>query len=199
MFHVSTVTMSATGQRRSVKLHNCRVYIEFKQTWIYLSIIYGSSKIQMEYVKDFGSWMKEWRKLQEEREIKEHHWTSGLPYALRTAIISICLVLQTSYVIPVKTKVNLDFSLLTATPAPDFRTPTNTDDFRNHTMKIKSNISIIQRSQSKILRMLVYGPWHVSNATPHADLGISHLQDAIHQKCHKHNTTLETHEWLEAK
>jgi hypothetical protein len=30
----------------------------------------------------------------------------------------------------------------------------------------KSNISIIQRSQSKILRMIVDAPWYVSNATP---------------------------------
>jgi hypothetical protein len=37
----------------------------------------------------------------------------------------------------------------------------------------KSNISIIQRSQSKILRMIVYALWYVSYATLHADLGIS--------------------------
>jgi hypothetical protein len=37
----------------------------------------------------------------------------------------------------------------------------------------KSNISIIQRSQSKILRMVVDAPWYVSNATLYADLGIS--------------------------
>jgi hypothetical protein len=55
----------------------------------------------------------------------------------------------------------------------------------------KSNISIIQ-SQSKILRMIV--DVDVSNATLHADLGISYVQDAIHQKCNKHRTTLETHE-----
>jgi hypothetical protein len=35
---------------------------------------------------------------------------------------------------------------------------------------------------------------YVSNATLHADLGISYVQDAIHQKCIKHHTTLETHE-----
>jgi hypothetical protein len=44
----------------------------------------------------------------------------------------------------------------------------------------KSNISIMQRSQSKILRMIVDAP--------------SYVQDAIHQKCNKHHTTLETHE-----
>jgi hypothetical protein len=46
----------------------------------------------------------------------------------------------------------------------------------------KSNISIIQRSQSKILRMIVDAPWYVYNATLHADLGISYVQDVIHPK-----------------
>jgi hypothetical protein len=58
----------------------------------------------------------------------------------------------------------------------------------------KSNISIIQRSQSKILRIISDATWYVSNATLHADLGISYVQDAVHQKCNKHHTTLETHE-----
>jgi hypothetical protein len=58
----------------------------------------------------------------------------------------------------------------------------------------KSSISIIQRSQSKILRMIVDAPWYVSNATLHADLGILYVQDVIHQKCNKHHTTLETRE-----
>jgi hypothetical protein len=56
------------------------------------------------------------------------------------------------------------------------------------------NVSIIQRSHSKILRMIVDAPWYVSNATLHADLGISYVQVAIHQKCNKHHTTLETQE-----
>jgi hypothetical protein len=58
----------------------------------------------------------------------------------------------------------------------------------------KSSISIIQRSQSKILRMIVDAPWYVSNSTLHADLGISYVQDVIHQKCNNHHTRLETHE-----
>jgi hypothetical protein len=58
----------------------------------------------------------------------------------------------------------------------------------------KSNISIIQRSQSKILRMIVDAAWYVSNATLHADLGIRYVHDVIHQKCNKHHTILETHE-----
>jgi hypothetical protein len=42
--------------------------------------------------------------------------------------------------------------------------------------------------------MITYAPWYVSNATLHADLGISYVQDVIHQECNKHRTTLETHE-----
>jgi hypothetical protein len=42
--------------------------------------------------------------------------------------------------------------------------------------------------------MIVDAPWYVSNATLHADLGISYVQDAIHQKCNKHHTRLGTHE-----
>jgi hypothetical protein len=41
--------------------------------------------------------------------------------------------------------------------------------------------------------MIVDAPWYVSNATLHADLGISYVQIATHQKCNKHHTTLETH------
>jgi hypothetical protein len=42
--------------------------------------------------------------------------------------------------------------------------------------------------------MIVDASWYVSNATLHADLGISYVQDVIHQKCNKHRTRLETHE-----
>jgi hypothetical protein len=39
--------------------------------------------------------------------------------------------------------------------------------------------------------MIVDAPWYVSNATLHADLGISYVQEVMHQKCNKHHTTLE--------
>jgi hypothetical protein len=58
----------------------------------------------------------------------------------------------------------------------------------------KSSISIIQRSQSKILRMIEDAPWYVSNATLHADLGISYVHEVIHQKCNKQHSRLGTHE-----
>jgi hypothetical protein len=55
----------------------------------------------------------------------------------------------------------------------------------------KSNITIIQRSQSKILRMIADAPCYVSNATLHTDLGISYVQDVIHQKMQE-NPLLKT-------
>jgi hypothetical protein len=42
--------------------------------------------------------------------------------------------------------------------------------------------------------MIVDAPWYVSNATLHADLGISYVHEVIHQKCNKHHTRLGTHE-----
>jgi hypothetical protein len=42
--------------------------------------------------------------------------------------------------------------------------------------------------------MTVDAPWYVSNATLYADLGISYVQDAFHQKSNKHHTRLGTHE-----
>jgi hypothetical protein len=42
--------------------------------------------------------------------------------------------------------------------------------------------------------MIIDAPLYVSNATLHVDLGISYVQDVIHQKCNKHHTTLVTHE-----
>jgi hypothetical protein len=42
--------------------------------------------------------------------------------------------------------------------------------------------------------MIVDAPWYVSNVTLHTDLGISYVQDAIHQKCNKHHNRLGTYE-----
>jgi hypothetical protein len=41
--------------------------------------------------------------------------------------------------------------------------------------------------------MIVDAIWYVSNAALHASLGISYVQDVIHQKCNKHHTALVTH------
>jgi hypothetical protein len=42
--------------------------------------------------------------------------------------------------------------------------------------------------------MIADAPWYVSNATLHVDLGISYVQDVIHQKCINHHPRLETQE-----
>jgi hypothetical protein len=58
----------------------------------------------------------------------------------------------------------------------------------------KSNTSVIQSSQSKILRMIVDAPWYVSNATLHINLGISSVKDVIQQRSNKHYNKIKTHE-----
>jgi hypothetical protein len=58
----------------------------------------------------------------------------------------------------------------------------------------KSNTSIIQRSRSKILRMIIDAPWYVSNVTLHADLGISSVKDVIQQRSNKHHNIIRTQE-----
>jgi hypothetical protein len=58
----------------------------------------------------------------------------------------------------------------------------------------KSNTSIIQRSQSKILRIIIDAPWYVSNATLYADLGIYSVQDVIQQRSNKHHNKIKNHE-----
>jgi hypothetical protein len=42
--------------------------------------------------------------------------------------------------------------------------------------------------------MTVDASWYVSNATLHADLGISSVQDIIQQKSNKHYNKIKTHE-----
>jgi hypothetical protein len=46
----------------------------------------------------------------------------------------------------------------------------------------KSNIAVIKRCQSKILRAIVVVPWYVTNDMIHKDLGISTVQEIIHEK-----------------
>jgi hypothetical protein len=42
--------------------------------------------------------------------------------------------------------------------------------------------------------MIVDAPWSVSNATLHADLGISSAQDVIQQRSNKHYNKIKIHE-----
>ncbi|PNF24647.1 hypothetical protein B7P43_G18252 [Cryptotermes secundus] len=58
----------------------------------------------------------------------------------------------------------------------------------------KSNTNIIQRSQSKILRMLVDAPWYVSNETLHKDLKLKFVKDIILDRSRQHMSKIETHE-----
>jgi hypothetical protein len=41
------------------------------------------------------------------------------------------------------------------------------------------NVAIIQRSQSKILRMIADAPWYVSNQTLHDDLKVPFVKEVI--------------------
>jgi hypothetical protein len=42
--------------------------------------------------------------------------------------------------------------------------------------------------------LIINRKWYVSNATLHADLGISYVHEVSHQKCNKHHTRLGTNE-----
>jgi len=57
----------------------------------------------------------------------------------------------------------------------------------------KSNIAVIQRYQSKILRAIVDAPWYITNDMIHRYLGIPTVQEAIHERSIKHRTNFESH------
>jgi hypothetical protein len=57
----------------------------------------------------------------------------------------------------------------------------------------KSNIAIIQRFQSKLLRATVNVPCYITNAMIHSDLGIPTVQDVIHKGSNKHRAKLQSH------
>jgi hypothetical protein len=57
----------------------------------------------------------------------------------------------------------------------------------------KSNISIIQRSQSKILRMINNAPWCVSNITLHEDLNMPLVNEDITQRSTRYHNKIEGH------
>jgi hypothetical protein len=46
----------------------------------------------------------------------------------------------------------------------------------------KSHITKMQRSQSKILRMITNAPWYVTNQTLHDDLKVSFIKDVIQKE-----------------
>ena len=57
----------------------------------------------------------------------------------------------------------------------------------------KSNIAIMQRYQSKILRTIANAPWYVTNQTLHTDLQIPYVSTVIHKRINKHRIALAFH------
>ena len=57
----------------------------------------------------------------------------------------------------------------------------------------KSNIAVILRCQSRMLRATVDAPRYVTNDMIHKDLGIPTVHEVIHDRSIKHRTKLETH------
>jgi hypothetical protein len=57
----------------------------------------------------------------------------------------------------------------------------------------KSNIAVIQRYQSKLLRTINNTPWYVFNQTLHSDLHIPHGRTVFRERTATHHTTLDSH------
>ena len=57
----------------------------------------------------------------------------------------------------------------------------------------KSNIVVLQRSQSKILRAIANAPWYVTNHNLHTDFNIPYVSDVTHERINKHHNNLEDH------
>jgi hypothetical protein len=57
----------------------------------------------------------------------------------------------------------------------------------------KSNIVIMQKSQSKILRAIANAPRYVTNHTLHTDFNIPYVSDVIHERLNKYQIKLEAH------
>jgi hypothetical protein len=57
----------------------------------------------------------------------------------------------------------------------------------------KSHIAKMQRSQSKILRMITNAPWYVTNQTLHDDLKVPFIKNVIQEKSTNHHDKLGNH------
>ena len=57
----------------------------------------------------------------------------------------------------------------------------------------KSNIVIMQRSQSKILRAITNAPRYVTNHILNTGLNIPYLSDVLHERINKNHNNLEAH------
>jgi hypothetical protein len=56
-----------------------------------------------------------------------------------------------------------------------------------------SNIDIIQRYQSKMLRSITNAPWYVTNQTLHQDLRIPLVRTVCRERIAAHHATLRAH------
>jgi hypothetical protein len=56
-----------------------------------------------------------------------------------------------------------------------------------------SNIEIIQRYQSKMLRLITQAPWYVTNQILHRDLCIAPVREIFKEKAEAHRKTLSAH------
>ena len=57
----------------------------------------------------------------------------------------------------------------------------------------ESNLSKIQRVQSKILRGITNAPWYITNETLHKDLDVPSIREVIYNQFDKHQRKLEHH------
>ena len=56
----------------------------------------------------------------------------------------------------------------------------------------RSNIAVIQRYQSKLLRSITNAPWYVSNQNLHSDLHNPHVRTVFRERTATHHTTLDS-------
>jgi len=56
-----------------------------------------------------------------------------------------------------------------------------------------SNIEIIQRYQSKMLRLITQAPWYVTNQILHRDLRVAPVREIFKEKAKVHRKTLSSH------
>ena len=56
-----------------------------------------------------------------------------------------------------------------------------------------SNIAVIQRYQSKLLRTITNAPWYVSNHTLHQDLRVPPVRKVFQERTATHRSALDSH------
>jgi hypothetical protein len=66
-------------------------------------------------------------------------------------------------------------------------------ELRNRGYASMSNIDIMQRSQSKILRAIANAPWYVTNNTLHTEFNIPYVSEVIHERINNHQNNMEAH------